>query len=134
MSEPRCASRAFALADALARVLIALWIGGMWAVGYLAAPVLFKMLAPDRILAGAIAGQLFTYIAWIGLGTAIYLLALLFVAAGRAATRRAVFWVVAALLACVAIGYFGIQHEMAALKAGVASMDVMESAARERFT
>ncbi|MDR1855350.1 MAG: DUF4149 domain-containing protein, partial [Azoarcus sp.] len=40
----------------------------------------------------------------------------------------------AALLACVAIGYFGIQHEMAALKAGVASMDVMESAARERFT
>ena len=37
------------------------------------------------------------------------------------------------MFACVAFGYFGLQAEMAALKAGVGSMDVMESAARERF-
>ena len=91
-------------------------------------------LAPDRILAGSIAGQLFTYIAWIGLATAIYLLVLTFLTRGRLALREKRFWVVTVMLVCVVVGYFGIQFEMAALKAGVASMDVMERAARERFT
>jgi hypothetical protein len=103
----------------------------MWGVGYIATPVLFRMLS-ERIVAGNIAGQLFTYIAWIGVGTAVYVLALMAVKQGRAVLRRALFWGVVAMLACVVAG-LGIQAEMVALKAGVVSMDVMESAARGQF-
>jgi hypothetical protein len=105
----------------------------MWAAGYIVAPVLFKTLAPDNILAGNIAGQIFAVIAWIGLVTASYLLVFIFATKGRAALREKRFWCVAVMLVCVAVGYFGIQWEMAALKAGVGSMDVMESAARGKF-
>ncbi|GHU37296.1 hypothetical protein AGMMS50256_35050 [Betaproteobacteria bacterium] len=117
---------------ALAQVLVTLWVGGMWVVGYVAAPTLFAML-DNSIVAGNIAGRLFTVIAWIGMGTAVYLLAFLAARQGRAVLRGAPFWVVAVMLVCVAVGYFGIQAEMTALKAGVGSMDVMESAARGRF-
>ncbi|MGH8809748.1 MAG: DUF4149 domain-containing protein, partial [Noviherbaspirillum sp.] len=44
---------------ARARLLIAtLWVGSLWAVGYLVAPTLFATL-PDSVLAGTIAGRLF---------------------------------------------------------------------------
>ncbi|MDR2450412.1 MAG: DUF4149 domain-containing protein [Candidatus Accumulibacter sp.] len=119
-------------AGALAQLLVTLWVGGMWTVGYVAAPVLFGTL-DDRMLAGEVAGRLFAFVAWIGMGTAGYLLVFLVVRRGRAALRCGLFWVTAVLLACVTTGYFGLQAEMAALKADVGSMDVMESASRERF-
>jgi hypothetical protein len=123
-------------ANALARLLVTLWVGGMWTVGYIATPALFGML-DDRMLAGNIAGRLFTVIAWIGMGTAVYLFVLMVARQGRAAVSSLLcdklFWVVAAMFACVAVGYFGLQAEMAALKAGLGSMDVMESAMRDRF-
>jgi hypothetical protein len=131
MSEaaPSLSARA---ASVLARLLVTLWVGGMWTVGYIAAPILFATL-DERMLAGNIAGRLFAIIAWIGIGTAAYLLVFMAARQGRALLRDSLFWVVATMLACVAVGYFGLQAEMAALKAGLGSMDVMESAARERF-
>lgn len=119
------------IASAAARLLVTLWVGGMWAIGYLAVPALFAML-DDRMLAGNIAGRLFTYIAWIGIGTSVALLAFMAARQGRAVLRHALFWVVAAMLVCVLAG-LGLQSEMAALKAGVGSMDVMESAMRGKF-
>ncbi|MDR2091847.1 MAG: DUF4149 domain-containing protein [Azoarcus sp.] len=119
-------------AAALARVLVALWVGGMWTVGYIVVPVLFDTLG-DRMLAGNIAGRFFSVMAWIGMGTAVYLLAFLAARQGRAVLRDRLSWVIVAMLVCVAVGYFGIQAGMAALKAGVGSMDIMESAARGRF-
>ncbi|HET7774944.1 MAG TPA: DUF4149 domain-containing protein [Azospira sp.] len=53
------------LADGLARTALVLWLGGLWAIGYLAAPVLFAHL--PRLQAGEIAGRLFALIGWIGL-------------------------------------------------------------------
>ena len=44
--------------DGLAGGLLVLWIGGMWAIGYVAAPVLFANLG-DKQLAGMLAGRLF---------------------------------------------------------------------------
>ena len=32
-------------ADKLALIAVTLWVGGLWAIGYLAAPVLFSALA-----------------------------------------------------------------------------------------
>ena len=47
-------------------VLLALWVGGIFAVGYLVAPVLFAML-PDRSVAGLVAGHLFALSAVAGM-------------------------------------------------------------------
>ena len=53
------------LSEALYLLAITLWVGGMWAIGYLAAPVLFASLG-DRQLAGMVAGKLFALIGWVG--------------------------------------------------------------------
>jgi hypothetical protein len=120
--------------DAIALISVTLWVGSMWAVGYLATPTLFAML-DDRTLAGNVAGQLFAVVAWIGMAVALYLLALIVARTGRAVLRCKLFWVVAVMLVCVAVGYFGIQFEMAALKASAGSVDVMnsDSALRGQF-
>ena len=101
-------------------------------IGYIVVPTLFAML-DDRMLAGHIAGRLFSIIACIGAVAAVWLLGFMAVRRGKAALRSALFWVVAAMLACVAVGYI-LQMEMAALKAGLGSMDVMESAQRGKFS
>jgi hypothetical protein len=123
------------VADAVYAIAITLWVGGLWAVGYVAAPVLFRTLA-DRALAGEIAGSLFAVIAWVGIGCAAYLLLFLLVRRGAAALRSSVFWVVIAMLALVAAGHFGIQPIMAQLKAQAimsGARGVMESVMRDRF-
>lgn len=48
------------------RVLLTLWVGGLWTVGSLVAPVLFAGL-DDRALAGTLAGRLFQMLSYIGL-------------------------------------------------------------------
>ena len=50
----------------LATLLITAWVGGLWAIGYLAVPVLFYA-QPDRQLAGMLAGQMFTLIIQCGI-------------------------------------------------------------------
>ena len=55
------------------RVLLTLWVGGLWTVGYMVAPALFATLE-DRALAGTLAGLMFEIIAWIGMGCAPVLL------------------------------------------------------------
>lgn len=48
------------------QLLLTLWVGGLWTIGYIVAPTLFALL-DDRTLAGTLAGRLFEIIAWIGL-------------------------------------------------------------------
>lgn len=120
------------LSEALYLVLVTAWVGGLWAVGYLAAPVLFASLG-DRQLAGMVAGKLFALIGWIGLGCAAYLLAFLAVRWGGAVLKRSVFWLVLAMALLTAISLFGIQPLMAQLKADALPRDVMESVLRDRF-
>ena len=119
-------------AAAVSRLLVTAWVGGMWMIGYIVVPTLFAML-DDRMLAGHIAGRLFSVIACIGAVTAVYLLGFMAQRQRRAAFRNTVFWVVAAMLVCVVAGYV-LQMEMAALKAGLGSMDVMESVQRGKFS
>lgn len=57
----------------LERVLLALWIGATWGIGYLAAPVLFATL-DDRQLAGTLAGRMFDWMNYLGLVTGSLLL------------------------------------------------------------
>lgn len=48
------------------RIILTVWIGGIWAIGYIVAPALFANLE-DRSLAGSLAGAMFEIIAYVGL-------------------------------------------------------------------
>ncbi len=120
------------LSEALYFVAITLWVGGMWAIGYIAAPVLFSSMG-DRQLAGMVAGKLFSLIGWVGLGSAAYLLVFLAARCRGQAFRRAVFWLVLLMALLAAVSQFGIQPLMAQLKADALPREVMESVLRDRF-
>ena len=120
------------LAEHLYSIVIVLWVGAMWAVGYLVAPTLFHML-DDRMLAGKVAGQLFTYVAWLGMAVAAYLLVFVALRRESGAFRNSVFWIVLVMLALTVAGYFGIQPILNQLKADSFPREVMESALRNRF-
>jgi hypothetical protein len=95
------------------RVLLTLWVGALWAVGYLAVPVLFAEL-DNRMLAGQLAGRMFAIVAWLGLVVGSLLaIGELIRSHGRPGWR---FWVLALMLGLVAVGHFGLQPQMAALK------------------
>ncbi len=124
------------LAEALYRVALTLWIGGLWTIGYLVAPILFATLS-DRQLAGMLAGKLFSSIAWLGLGCAAYLLLFMLMRGGAAAFKRGDFWLVLLMLALTAASLFGIQPLLAQIKAEALPREVMESVIetilRDRF-
>ncbi len=115
----------------IATLSITLWVGGMWMLGYVVVPVLFKML-PDRQLAGMVAGQLFTLLAYIGIACALYLL-LYQLQSGRSALRSTAFGVTVAMLLLVLIGQFILQPILADLKAQALPLDVMQSTFATQF-
>lgn len=124
------------IADSISSIAVTLWVGGLWAIGYVAAPALFANLPDDRVLAGMLAGKMFALIAWIGIGCAGYLLVYLLSRRGAAALRSAPFWLVVAMLLLTLTGHFGIAPILASLKVEASSSgarDVMESVLRERF-
>ena len=120
------------LSETLYLVTITLWVGGLWAIGYLAAPILFSSLG-DRQLAGMIAGKLFVWIGWIGLGSAAYLLLFLVVRQRSRFFRNPAFWLVLVMALLAAASQFGIQPLMAQLKIDALPREVMESVLRDRF-
>ena len=119
-------------AEALQSIAATLWVGAMWGIGYIVAPLLFSRLG-DRALAGLIAGKLFSLIAWVGIGCAIYLLLFRMLRSGTGVFRQGVFWIALLMLALVCAGEFGIQPIMAALKEEALPKQVMESVLRDRF-
>ena len=119
-------------ADALYTIALTLWVGGLWAVGYLVAPTIFSTLA-DRQMAGMLAGKLFSMIGWVGLFCAAYLLLSMLLRLGGAALKRGVFWLVVVMLLLTAISQFGLQPWIAQLKAEALPREVMESVVRDRF-
>jgi len=120
------------LTEAVYAIALTLWIGGMWAIGYIVAPTLFYTLA-DRTLAGMLAGKLFTLIAYVGIGCAIYLLLFRLVRFGGASFKHAIFWLVLVLLLMTLAGEFGVQPIMASLRNQALPKGVMESVFRDRF-
>lgn len=95
------------------RALLTLWVGGMWAVGYIVAPILFNTL-DDRQLAGMLAGQTFTAMSYVGLVCGSLLLI------GGAYSRGWKHWrhgVLLLMLVIVCVGQFVLQPMMAELKA-----------------
>lgn len=98
--------------ESVHNVITVLWVGSIWAIGYISAPVLFSVLE-NRKLAGEVAGVQFEIIAWLGLACGALLMILTVLRAGRVWQ----FWVILTMVILVAVGLFGIQPIMQELKA-----------------
>jgi len=120
------------LSHVLASLMITAWVGGLWAVGYLAVPVLFYA-QPDKQLAGMLAGHLFSLMDYLGIVCGIYLLLHRISVSGREAFRHSVFWTLAAMLLISLLLQFGFQPTMAELKMQALPLDVMQSTFAGRF-
>jgi len=105
----------------------------MLMLGYVVVPAIFRIL-PDRQLAGIVAAQLFTSLAYIGIACALYLLVYQFWQFGRLALHRATFRIVAAMLLLVLVGQFILQPILSGLKALAFPLDVMNSVLASQFT
>lgn len=120
------------ITDGIYSVALTLWIGGMWAIGYMVAPTLFYTLG-DRALAASLAGKLFTLIAYVGAACAIYLLLFRLARFGRSCFKHGVFWIIFIMLGLTLAGEFGVQPILAGLKYQALPKEVMESMFRDRF-
>ena len=87
----------------------------MWSVGYIVAPTLFAMLE-DRALAGAVAGQLFTIMSYLGLVAATVLFSAQLYYAEHVWHRNWRVWVLLLMVLLIVIGQFYLQPLMAELK------------------
>jgi predicted cobalt transporter CbtA len=120
------------LADNLSLIAITLWVGGLWAIGYIAAPVLFAALS-DKMLAGMLAGRMFTVIAYVGIACGTYLVLYRPARFGAVAFKQGMFWASVGMLLLTVIGHFGIQPILEALKAQALPRDVMQTVLKNRF-
>lgn len=87
----------------------------MWIVGYVVAPVLFKLL--ERQVAGEVAGQLFTIMSFIGLVCGVLLIVGMLYENGLAKWRQWRVFTLLGMLIIICIGQFVLQPMMAELKA-----------------
>ena len=97
------------------RMLLSLWVGALWSIGYLAVPTLFASL-DDRALAGMVAGKMFTGVSLIGLGCGTALLVSFWMQSVKPIRERRVQLLIV-MLVLVVLGEFVLQPQMAALKA-----------------
>jgi len=116
----------------LASLSLTAWVGSLWAIGYLAVPVLFYAQA-DRQLAGILAGQMFIKAGYLGLACGLYLLWYHVRQNRQTAFGRQLLWTIAAMLSLALIIQFGIQPLMADLKAQALPLDVTQSDLYGRF-
>jgi hypothetical protein len=120
------------IASHLATLSITAWVGSLWAIGYLAVPVLFHA-QPDRHLAGMLAGEMFSAAGYLDLICGMYLLWFYASLSGRAVIRQRGFWLVVSMLLISLEINFGIQPIMAALKVQALPLDVMKSSYADNF-
>lgn len=116
----------------LATLLATAWVGSLWAIGYLAAPLLFAA-QPDKQLAGTLAGQMFTWVSYLGTGSGIYLLWHRLRFFDRSPVSTQIVWIIGCMLLITLILQCGVQPMMAELKAQVLPLDVMQSTLAGRF-
>lgn len=93
-------------------VLLTLLVGGLWAIGYVAVPVIFATL-DDKQLAGQLAGKLFAVGGGLGIGAGVLLLLLGLLREQKAEFASWTWRGVAALVVLLAVVQFGLAPEIA---------------------
>ncbi|WP_432721657.1 DUF4149 domain-containing protein [Jeongeupia wiesaeckerbachi] len=107
------------LGTGIRNILATLWIGGIWVIGVIVAPILFKSLASP--VAGMVAGRLFNMIGWVGIVAGVYLFVYWLWADGLGAFRTGRLWLVIGMLVCTLVNQFAIFPIIAAVKPAVSS-------------
>lgn len=96
------------------RLLLTLWVGSLWAIGYIAVPTAFIHF-DDSVIAGAYAGRLFTLVNYVGLACGSVLL-IQYAVLGRDVIIWWRFCVTLSMLVLVAFLHFYLQAEMSDIK------------------
>ncbi len=120
------------IADSLHWIAVTLWVGALWAIGYVAAPLIFVVLE-DRSLAVMLAGKMFAVVAYIGMGCGTYLLLFRLVRQGAISFRQSFFWIVLVMLLLTLLGHFGAQPILEAVKHLTVPKAVVEGVLQDRF-
>jgi len=120
------------IADSLHWIAVTLWVGALWAIGYIAAPLLFVTLE-DRALAILLAGRMFAVVAYIGIGCGTYLLLFRVIRQGAVSFRQSFFWIVLVMLLLTLLGHFGAEPLLEAVKNLTLPRAVVEGVLQERF-
>jgi hypothetical protein len=110
---------------AIRLVLIAVWCGLTWTIGYVVAPTLFHLI-DNPALAGNLAGALFRLQAYAALVIGILVIGLSMHVPGvrdanRVFRKQVDIWLVLAMLIADALGYFALQPFMHAAREAMAA-------------
>jgi len=92
-------------------LLITLWAGSLWAIGYVAAPTLFATLF-DRVLAGTAAGYLLRSEAWLSMAVGLILLGLIALSKDVTQGRRKLLLAIVVSMLVGDGARFGMLHGM----------------------
>jgi Domain of unknown function (DUF4149) len=97
------------------KLLLTLWIGGLWAIGYLAVPMAFASLG-DVSLAGEYAGKLFSAINLLGLGCGLVLIVAKLIQYKKNVMQMWRFWILVLMVIITLVFSFYLQPQIAELK------------------
>jgi hypothetical protein len=105
-----------ALFQRLFLLIAGVWIGSLFAVGFLVVPTIFTALQ-DRQVAGMIAGTIFQVEAYLSAAVCLGLLVLAnLLVKGRVEHYRSIRWIILVLLLCSLLTCFGLIPYMDALR------------------
>lgn len=100
------------------RLLLTLWVGSLWAIGYVAVPILFFTL-DDRHLAGTVAVNMFNAVRIIGMVCGgVLLVDLLFSTQAMAWRHNWRIWIILVMLFLLAVSQFILTPLMDSIRAG----------------
>lgn len=105
------------MGNGLKNLFTTLWIGGLWVVGILVAPILFA--STDKAMAGMLAGKLFHAMGWVGIVAGAYLALWYVWTVGLRAFRSAPLWLVLGMLTCTLLNQFAVFPVIAQIKPAV---------------
>lgn len=112
------------LIGALERLALTVWAGGLWVVGYLVVPLVYRHL-DDTVRAAALGGELTGAVAWLSLACAAVLIPAQLRHKVRPLVAHWRFWLLVIMLALIVTGEFGVRPEMAAFETGTLSADYL---------
>ena len=97
------------------RLILTLWVGSLWAIGYIAVPMGFATLG-DVTLAGNYAGKLFSTVNLLGLACGSVLLLTKLISFGKQVTKLWRFWLIIIMVLLTLVFSCYLQPEIAAIK------------------
>lgn len=96
------------------RLLLTLWVGSLWAIGYLAVPMAFATM--DVTLAGDYAGRLFYAVNVLGIACSVVLMVSRLYVYRASTVQYWRFWIIVAMLLITLVSAFYLQPQMADIK------------------